>query len=112
MKPVYFAALVLLAAGMTAQSAPDNTNHKNNSALQAETLRKAIAPPQKAAVNQVIVTPRISYSGSVVEAVKTKAPLQLINPFAGASYGDGMQNVTTDLNHTHATGLKLFAIDF
>jgi hypothetical protein len=113
MKPIYFAALIFLGAGMTALPA---SNNNNNGKLQAETLRKATLSVKQASNTQA-VNKKVSFSGSVVQGVRSGNLLQMVNPFAPASYGYGEENVTRDPvpgdPSTHqVTGLKLFALDF
>jgi hypothetical protein len=74
------------------------------------TIRKeaggALRPDQ---INQ-IRNRRTVYSGSVVQAIKTHNPLQLINPFAPASAGTGEANTVVDPKTGAAAGFKLFCI--
>ncbi len=55
---------------------------------------------------------RITYSGSVVQVIKTHSLLQLINPFAPSDAGSGEDNVAINPMDGKAAGLKLFAIQF
>lgn len=55
---------------------------------------------------------KITLSGSLVEAAKADNPLQLINPWAPGEYGEPQDNATFNLITGHATGWKLFAIEF
>lgn len=61
--------------------------------------------------NQIVVG-KITYEGIVVEALKTKRPLQLFNPVAPAQYGSPEDNVVRDPIGGRVVGLKLFAIRF
>jgi hypothetical protein len=54
----------------------------------------------------------LTYSGIVIEAVKTKRPLQLLNPVAPRNYGSAEDNIVRDPIHQKVTGLKLFSIRF
>ena len=53
----------------------------------------------------------IEYSGILVQAVRSN-PLQLINPFAPAKYGDGEANILRHLVTRKVEGLKLWQISF
>ena len=53
--------------------------------------------------------PGLEYSGSLVQAAQSN-PLQLINPFAPARYGDGEANTVRNLVTKEAEGLKLWQI--
>lgn len=55
--------------------------------------------------------PGIEYSGIFVQAAKSN-PLQLINPFAPATYGNGEANVVRNLITREVEGLKLWRISF
>jgi hypothetical protein len=55
--------------------------------------------------------PGIEYSGSLVQATRSN-PLQLINPFAPAIYGNGEANTVLNPVTKAAEGLKLFQISF
>ena len=59
-----------------------------------------------------IIRSNISYSGIAVEVVKTKRPLQLLNPLAPPEYGTPEDNLARDSINQRPTGLKLFAIHF
>lgn len=80
------------------------TGKKHELALPTLSLRQA-------APNEVI-RGNLSYSGVVVEAVKTRRPLQLINPLAPPQYGTPEENVFRDPVDKRVLGLKLFAIRF
>jgi hypothetical protein len=53
---------------------------------------------------------RVSYSGSLVQAIKSHNPLQLINPFAPASAGSGEANTFLDPKTGAAAGYKFISI--
>ncbi len=54
----------------------------------------------------------VVFSGSAVEVVKTRKPLQLLNPLAPPQYGSPEDNVARDPINNRVYGLKLFAIHF
>ena len=76
-----------------------------DAAMRTETAG-ALRPEQ---INQ-IRRRRVVYSGSVVQAIKTHNPLQLINPFAPASAGSGEANTCVDPKTGAAAGFKLISI--
>jgi hypothetical protein len=55
---------------------------------------------------------KFTCSGVAVQAVKSKEPWQLINPFAPAAYGPGHQNLDRDIITGRVTGFKFFSISF
>ncbi len=55
--------------------------------------------------------PGVVYSGILVQAARSN-PLQLLNPFAPAVYGDGEENVVRDLVTGEIEGLKILRIAF
>ncbi len=58
------------------------------------------------------LNPAITYSGVIPQVVKSDNPLQLINPFAPARYGSGMDNLDRDIVTGKERGLKLFSLGF
>jgi hypothetical protein len=53
-----------------------------------------------------------SYSGIVVQVIKTERPLQLLNPAAPSRYGSGWDNLEWFAPGGGGPMLKLFSIDF
>ncbi len=64
------------------------------------------------AVSRSLKNPNIVYSGMGVQAVKSRAPLQLINPLAPANYGTGERNITRDPANGRVDGWNLLSISF
>ena len=54
----------------------------------------------------------VQYSGVLPSAKRAKNPLQLINPFAPARYGTGMETVSVDPITGRAAGVALFRVEF
>ena len=82
--------------------------------IQAPTARRSresavVATPGRG--NEVRVRKKV-LSGIAVQAVKTRNPLQLINPFAPAEYGSGWDNVVRDTGTGNPVGLKVLAVGF
>ena len=59
-----------------------------------------------------IVRDNLTYSGILVEAVKTDNLLQLFNPFAPPKYGSARDNTIEDPATGKARAWKLFSIRF
>ncbi|HEX3799908.1 MAG TPA: hypothetical protein VH413_14535 [Verrucomicrobiae bacterium] len=55
---------------------------------------------------------KVVYSGAFVQFAHAKQPLQMLNPFAPAEYGDGHQNLDRDIITGKVTGFKLISVDF
>jgi hypothetical protein len=55
---------------------------------------------------------RFVLSGVLVEAVKTRKPWQLINPFASSDFGNAEDNVLKDPVNGSVSGLKVFSLRF
>lgn len=55
---------------------------------------------------------KLAYSGVAVEVLKTRHPLQLLNPLAPAEYGSPEDNVARDAINGRVIGLKLFSVHF
>jgi hypothetical protein len=82
---------------------------KQNVATPKSTTTIPIAPPR--GTNQ-IVRKQITYSGALVQVYKADNPLQLINPFAPASYGSGHANLSIDPVTKKPGGIALLSINF
>jgi hypothetical protein len=82
---------------------------KQNVVTPKSTATIPIVPPR--GTNQ-IVRKQITYSGALVQVYKTDNPLQLINPFAPASYGSGYANLSIDLITKKPQGIALFSVNF
>src|SRR5262245_1421314 len=105
MKTINLLVLVTLTAAMSAYSASlrgsFQTELKYDQPLQA----RAEAP------NELVRGPT-SYSGIAVQLFAKPQPLQLVNPLAPESFGNGEQNVVRDPITHQVVGLKIFSIDF
>ena len=70
--------------------------------------------PRTAQPNEVVRLEsdlNLQYSGILVQAVRHN-PLQLLNPFAPAQYGDGEANTVRGVTTGQAVGLKVLGIRF
>jgi hypothetical protein len=90
-----------------AEAGAGSTVQAQAAALSAENAFVLQAPK----ANE-IVSGKISYQGSLVEALKTGRPWQLFNPLAPARYGSPEDNVARDPINGRVIGLKFFAIRF
>ena len=121
------ALLVMMTLAVEAQStnAPQarvGTTNTNNTASQ--TIQQGLTGPSQTAKQDFllelpppakpneIVKGGLTYSGSAVEAIKTKRPWQLLNPAAPPQYGSAEDNVARDSINGRVTGLKVFQIRF
>lgn len=59
-----------------------------------------------------IVHGKVTYTGIGVQLIQAEQPLQLLNPYAPPSYGDGEQNLSSDPMLKPSIGLKFLAINF
>ena len=94
-----------------------NTNTNTNTSALGETqfgssFRTTVEPRLELAKPNEIVIGKFTLSGSLVEAVKTGHPLQLLNPLAPAEYGGPADNTVFNPIKGKVTGLKFFAIRF
>ena len=88
---------------------------KGQASVRAGGLQPAKSELQSTATNIVHrfrKGPNLVYSGIAVQTAKSRNPLQMINPFAPASYGSGVANTVPDARSGRADGLKVFAIGF
>ena len=104
---ILLSGLAMLAAGTQAARAQDTLESQFNTRLG-----KATAPSSNQVKPNEIVKGTITYSGIVVEALKTDNLVQLINPLAPAKYGSAEDNTIYDLSTGKARAWKLFAIRF
>jgi hypothetical protein len=91
-------------------TAPANTN--SAAAVQRPTTGWEGALSWHQPKANEIVLGKLTYSGSVIEAVKTRRPWQLFNPVARAQYGSPEDNLARDPVNGRVEGLKFFAIHF
>lgn len=104
---------VVSVAGAAAQTtnAPPAAREES---LQADVVTRARQSPltlREEKPNQILGR-KVSYSGMAVFVLKTRKPLQVINPAAPARYGDAEDNVVRDPTTRRVSGLKFFCIEF
>ena|ERR1700677_4844621 len=110
MKTFIILLVFLVANSMRGQSGSAGQEFKTPISKWAEEsidLKPALKPNEIAGMR-----PDVTYSGILIQATKTDNPLQLINPFAPASYGNGADNLDRDIITGKDTGLKFFSINY
>jgi hypothetical protein len=109
-------ALILFIVGFTVavNAQPTNAPVRPQRSLESEAVRRARTNPPgaRALKPSEITVGRLTYEGIAVEAIKTRRPLQLINPVAAPEYGSPEDNVARDPISGRVIGLKLFSIKF
>ena len=102
------AVLVLGAGAAYAQSKEQATSHFGTV--------PAPRPETRAATTNVVYrsvrNPNVAYSGALVQAIKSRRPLQLLNPFAPLSYGSALGNTSQEPATGRADGLRIFTVAF
>ena len=102
-------ALMVLSAGVAfAQSKEQVVGRVGTVAVSRPDARTASTN----IVYRSIRNPNVAYSGALVQAIKTRRPLQLLNPFAPASYGSGPANTSYDPATGRADGARIFTVSF
>lgn len=73
-----------------------------------------VAPPRLPTLESPppIPTAPARYGGLIGQVTETERPLQLFNPLAPASYGDGTQNLSANPLTGRGEGLSLFSFQF
>ena len=89
-------------------------SNRPSETLEARTARRVTETPPTLSDRKPneIKAGKFSYSGAVVEAVKTDNPLELINPAAPIHYGLAEANVVREPASGKVSGLKIFSIQF
>jgi hypothetical protein len=98
-----------ITGGKTATGAPDKGSL--NTGSSSTVSRFNLELPATSKPNE-LAKGNVTFSGSAVEVVKTKRPLQLLNPLAPPQYGSPEDNIARDPVNGKVTGLKIFAIKF
>ena len=109
MKTIGILLVALAPLALAAQ--PAGVEHSLESQLGTHPKETATALAAGTKANE-IVKGNVTYNGSVVEAFKVDHPLQLINPFAPATYGGADDNVLHEPMTGRPAGLNLFSIRF
>ncbi len=102
------AIAILSATAAHAQSKEQAISHE-----RTVTVTRPEAPgTTNYVVYRSIKHPAIAYSGALVQAIKSRRPLQLINPFAPRAYGSAAGNSSQDPITGQADGFRLFTVSF
>ena len=103
--------LVLALAALAANAQTESTTPVLESQLTQHISREISRFSIEAKANE-IASGQVTYSGIAVELLKTRNPLQLINPAAPAKYGAPEDNVLRDPISGRVSGWKIFSIGF
>src|SRR5947207_2113819 len=120
---MFLAFVLVLTAGLTAYSQP-----AGGDAMQSEIRRGLLDSRNRNVITMQPEKPNeirhgtVSYSGVMVQFIKSDNKLQLINPAAPPQYGSGEENLVSDPSpelgsspergNSGHQGLKLFSIGF
>ena len=107
-----FALLLLTIWSVSAQSPPPGSSAAPTNSPPAASEPIAASVQLRTATTVQQPKPGVSFSGGLIEAARSPNPLQMLNPRAPRSYGDGWSNVSVDPITGKAQGIKLFAISF
>ena len=113
------AAMIVVASGLPAQDKPEPEKSAPEKRPAAEiqvdpaVVRRVddYVQFQMSLPNRVFGT-NLKYQGVVPMAWRASNPLQLINPLAPLSYGDGNQNVIVNPATKQQEGVKLIQVRF
>jgi hypothetical protein len=111
MKKVIVLFVAFAAIAVNAQST--NAPTRSEQTIESEATRRANAsqPATRVFKPNEIAVGRLTLDGIVVEAIKTRRPLQLVNPAAPPEYGSPEDNVVRDPINGRV-GLKFLSIKF
>jgi hypothetical protein len=108
MKTFIVLLAMTVATAAWAQTGPTGQEFKT---VPKVANQEALTPPLKPNTIQS-ANPAVTYSGIIPQVIKTDNPLQLINPFAPASYGNAADNLDRDIITGRPNGLKFFSMGF
>jgi hypothetical protein len=109
----YFAAVVSLFAATALLAAPPKTKSTDpvNDAQLYAPGQTSVLTVKKPTPNQ-IAGHKVVYSGIAVQVIKTKNPINLVNPWAPAEYGTGDCNLERDTITAKPVGFRFLSISF
>ena len=110
----------LCAASAEAQTAASKTSRSNSTATASGPVTGTITTRRNARFTQTNKVGNTIYAqpgqvdGVVVRAIRSGNPLQMINPFAPASYGDGRDVTRREPSdpYQRPQGIKLATVEF
>jgi hypothetical protein len=108
--------LSMLVAGTVAARPPHPAPLPNDNSARTTIVvpwQPDLTPKAPEKPNEVVIG-KHTYSGVAVQLVKTKNPLQLINPLAPPEYGYGHENLDRDVitRKVHYGAFKIFSVSF
>ena len=112
--------LMLVVSGMAASICPAQTNKVEIRQAPSVVSEAPIISPEKVAryvrfqtgvVNRAFGI-NVTYGGVVPMLYRADNPLQIINPFAPARYGNGFDNLSVNPITGRIEGVNIFAIKF
>lgn len=83
----------------------------NDQAQDSRSMDEFAYTLRRARPNEIF-SDRVQFSGVVVQVIKTRKPLQLINPAAPAEYGAADDNLARNIITRRPMGLKFFSVSF
>jgi len=111
--------LLTLFSGLTVWAQSTNAVATNSTPAQpSQSLQTQTTGRMQPAISfgqlkpNEMMSGKVLCSGIVVEAVKTRKPLQLISPLAPPEYGTPEDNLVRGPINSRIRGLKIFAIRF
>ena len=111
MKLMKILSILFCAFAVSAASAQTTPTERS---LESTGTQRGKATPSlsiEAKPNEILKK-NVAYSGIAVQAVKTRHPLQLVNPAAPARYGSAEDNTLRDPITGRASGLKILSLRF
>jgi hypothetical protein len=110
MKKLPIMAVLMMTASLAMAVEPAKPEPKASApSVSTKRLDTAVASTDKP---NKIKRGKVTYTGAAVSVVKSKNPLQLINPFAPMSYGSSEDNTVRDPISGRASGVNLVAAGF
>ncbi|MBI3414198.1 MAG: hypothetical protein HY043_02580 [Verrucomicrobia bacterium] len=109
MKAILILALALALSVVNSRGQANQAEVSNQTQIPAKKKSApALLAPDSPALRAV---PRkVIFGGALVRLAKTDKPLQLINPFAPARYGSGLNDLVVDPATGKALGISLLSI--
>ena len=104
-------SILLCAFAVLAASAQTTRAERSLESISTQRGKGTAALSLETKPNEILKG-KVAYSGIAVQAVKTRHPLQLLNPAAPAKYGSAEDNTLRDPMNGRAFGLKLLSLRF
>lgn len=104
-------SVLLCAFAVLTASAQTTRSERSLESISTQRGKGTAALFLEAKPNEILKG-KVAYSGIAVQAVKTRHPLQLLNPAAPAKYGSAEDNTLRDPITGRASGLKILSLRF